>query len=232
MVPKRNEADRVVHNGDQASGNSVNDAIIVFGSGEDDSLPDPGGNLDLAKIACLNRNCFVLDTRTFCPMCRSTRHGELGVDIRKPRTEYRHSTFNLWGYHLFRQDWHLNFTPAEKIIQLGHTILHCAGIRSQLVMEWHDCVHTRDIELTDEDALGMTFSRQEDHSVPPTSTFPSTNLLRTLASNENLSFAPTLAALEAEGPMAVNIKTRLSVYSNAFNQPERYGFNVFRLSLL
>lgn len=32
VVPNRNEDDRVVPNDDQASGNPVNDAIIVFGS--------------------------------------------------------------------------------------------------------------------------------------------------------------------------------------------------------
>lgn len=77
-----------------------------------------------------------------------------------------------------------------------------------------------------------TFQRREDPSVPPTSTFPSTNLPRTLASSGNLSFAPTLAAPEVERPMVVNMKTRLSVYSNAFHQPERYGSSVFRLSLV
>lgn len=73
VVPNRNEQDLVAPNGNQASGNSENDAIIVLGSDEE-SLPDPAENLDMHKIARLNRNSIVLDTRTFCPMCRSPLH--------------------------------------------------------------------------------------------------------------------------------------------------------------
>lgn len=72
----------------------------------------------------LLRNSFVLDTCTICPIHRISRHSQLSNEIRKSRTEACHSTFKLWSYHIFRQDWHLNFAPAEEIIQLVHTILH------------------------------------------------------------------------------------------------------------
>lgn len=42
----------------------------------------------------------------------------------------------------------------------GH--LHCAGFRSQLVMEWNDYVHTPDIELTGEAVLAMATTMVQD----------------------------------------------------------------------
>lgn len=200
------EEDLTVPNRGQASGDSQSNAIIVSGSDDDslaesaeymtsdddhqfraagnlhsghDSQADPAQDLDMRMVARLNRNTFLLDTRSFCPMCRSLRHREVPIDSRKPKVQCRHSTFQLFGYHVLRPDWHENFTPAEKIIQLGHTILNCNGIRSQLVAEWNDCPHTLDEEFTDAEAQALATVMVQDQAIPSALQ----NLLNVVASN-------------------------------------------------
>lgn len=96
-----------------------------------------------------------------------------------PGFSCRHSTFQLFGYHVLRPDWHENFTPAEKISQLGHTILNCDGIRSQLVAEWNDCPHTPNEEFTDAEAQALATVMVQDKAIPLTLQ----NLLNFITSN-------------------------------------------------
>lgn len=195
-VMSSEEEDLMVPDRGQVSGNSASNAIIILGS-DDDSQPDaaenlnsddhsqadPAEDLDMRMVARSNRNSFVLDTRTFCPMCRSPRHKQVPIDVKRPRVHCRHLTCQLFGYHVLLQDWHQNFTPAEKIIQLGHTILHCDGIRSQFVAEWNDCPHTPDDDFTDEEALALVTTIVQEQKISSALQ----NLLNVVATNASSS---------------------------------------------